>query len=311
MENCTEENAGHEIDASSTSLNSVWMFQIVWGTISFTLGMMGNVFVLYATIVHNAIKLDKMSVWIIKNLAVADICNCVLFLLPTLLTQYGKLLGTLLFEERFYMVMSCYIYSFYVANMFLVNFLSVNKLIRCMFPLRNLDSSRRQRLTVTIVTILACSVTMIWQIYTISTGLDILSKNAMSTGYLGVEHMTTIINRCKMEQTEKVLSDLILIICLALPCLSLIILNSALVIFAVKKSNTSLNKRNLVTVIIMVSTFLLSFLPYFLVNFLDLASLEINEMVAAIPFMSAWINPIIYFAVNPTFSTFVRERLIF
>ena len=61
MENCTEENAGHEIDASSTSLNSVWMFQIVWGTISFTLGMMGNVFVLYATIVHNAIKLDKMS----------------------------------------------------------------------------------------------------------------------------------------------------------------------------------------------------------------------------------------------------------
>ena len=209
------------------------------------------------------------------------------------------------------MVMSCYIYSFYVANMFLVNFLSVNKLIRCMFPLRNLDCSRRQRLTVTIVTILACSVTMIWQIYTISTGLDILSKNAMSTGYLGVEHMTTIINRCKMEQTEKFLSDLILIICLALPCLSLIILNSALIIFAVKKSNTSLNKRNLVIVIVMVSTFLLSFVPYFFVHFLDLASLEISEMVAAIPFMSAWINPIIYFAVNPTFSTFVREKFIF
>ena len=311
MENCSEENVDHKIDADSTTLSSVWMFQIVWGTVSFILGLLGNVLVLYATIAHNAIKLDKMSIWIIKNLAVVDICNCLLFLLPTLLTQYGKLLGTLLFGETFYMVMSCYIYSFYVANMFLVNFLSVNKLIRCMFPLRNLNCSRRQRLTVTIVTILASSVSLVWQIYAIAVGNDILSKNAMSTGYLGVKSATTIINRCKIGQTEKLLSDFILIICLALPCLSLIILNSALVILAVKKSNTSLNKRNLLIVIIMVSTFLLSFVPYFLVYFLDFASLEIKEIVAAIPFMSAWNNPIIYFAVNRTFNTFVKEKFIF
>ena len=311
MENCSEENVDHKIDTSSMSLNSVWMFQIVWGTISFILGMLGNVFVLYATIVHNAIKLDKMSVWIIKNLAVADICNCVLFLLPTLLTQYGKLLGTLLFEERFYIIMSCYMYSFFAANIFLVNFLSVNKLMRCMFPLRNLDCSRRQRFTVTIVTILSGSVTMFWQVYVIINGIGILSKNAMSIGYLGVEHATTVSIQCKMEQTEKVFSDLILIICNALPCLMLIILNSALVIFAVKKSNTSLNKRNLVIVIVMVSTIVLAFVPYFFVYLLESTTEESKEITNVIPYFSLWNNPLIYFVVNRNFNTFVKERMFF
>ena len=35
----------------------------------------GNSFTLYATIRHNAIKLDKLSVWIIQNLCVADILH--------------------------------------------------------------------------------------------------------------------------------------------------------------------------------------------------------------------------------------------
>ena len=209
------------------------------------------------------------------------------------------------------MVMSCYIYSFFVANIFLVNFLSVNKLIRCMFPLRNLDSSRRERLTVTVVTILASSVTLVWQIYAVAVGIGILSKNAMSTRYLGVEYATTISIRCKMGQTEKVLYELISIIFNALPCLSLIILNSALVILAVKKSNSSLNKRNFVIVIIMVSTFLLSFVPYLIVYLLESSTLESKEITAVIPYLSLWNNPLIYFAVNRNFNTFVKERIFF
>ena len=311
MENCSEEIMGHEIDTGSTTLNSVWIFQICWGQISFILGLSGNVFVLYATILHNAIKLDKMSVWIVKNLAVADICNCLLLLLPILLTQYGKLLGTLLFEEWFYIVMSCYMYLFFAANIFLVNFLSVNKLIRCMFPLRNLYCSRRERLTVTVVTILSSSVTLVWQIYIILNGISILSENAMSIGYLGFDHATTISIQCKKGQTEKVLSDLILIILIALPCLSLIILNSALVILAVKKSNTSLNKRNLLIVIIMVSTFLLSFVPYLIVYLLESTTQESKEITAVITYLSLWNNPLIYFAVNRNFNTFVKERIFF
>ena len=185
MKTCSEEIVGHEIDTGSTTLNSVWMFQIVWGTISFILGLSGNVFVLYATIVHNAIKLDKMSVWIIKNLAVADICNCVLFLLPTLLTQYGKLTGTIVFGETFYAVMACYVYSFFVSSVFLVNFLSINKFMRCMFPLRNLNCSRLQKFCVTLFTVIVSSLPILWFAYSILDGFQCLRNEWRLINYLG------------------------------------------------------------------------------------------------------------------------------
>ena len=73
------------------TLDTVWRLQIAWGQICFILGTVGNIFVLYGTICHNAIKMDGTSIWIIKNLAVADICNCVLVLLPNLLTQTWEL----------------------------------------------------------------------------------------------------------------------------------------------------------------------------------------------------------------------------
>ena len=91
------------------SLQIIWRFQIAWGQVSFVLSILGNVFVLYATIAQKAIKLDNMSIWIIKILAVADICNCLLVLAPILLTQYGKLNQTLIFGEVSYTTMGCYL----------------------------------------------------------------------------------------------------------------------------------------------------------------------------------------------------------
>ena len=73
-------------DDQTENAQIIYGFEIAWEQICFILGVSGNVFVLYATIAHKAIKLDKMSIWIIKNLAVADIGNCVLVLLPILLT---------------------------------------------------------------------------------------------------------------------------------------------------------------------------------------------------------------------------------
>ena len=54
----------------------------IWCHVCFLLGVLGNTFVLYATIYHKAIKMDKMSVWIIQNLAASDLANCFLVLLP-------------------------------------------------------------------------------------------------------------------------------------------------------------------------------------------------------------------------------------
>ena len=135
-----------------STLETIWRCQIAWGQISFLLGVLGNIFTLYATTAHNAIKLDKMSIWIIKNLAVADICNCLLVILPILLYQYGKVSQLQIYGVKFNKIFACYRYTFLAANLLLVNILSLNKLLRCLFPLRNLVPTKRQKMFVTMTT---------------------------------------------------------------------------------------------------------------------------------------------------------------
>lgn len=192
---------------TTPSFEVVNRVQIVWGTISFILGITGNVFVLYATIAHNAIKLDKMSVWIVKNLAVTDIFNCVLVLLPTLLLQYGKLSNTILSNRTLVSIMASYLYSFFLANSYLVNFLSINKLFRCMFPLRNLDSSSRQRLTVTMVTVFICSLPTLWLAYGFLGGFLCVREEWRSVGYLGaLKIASTFPNEAIIGSVRKIIT---------------------------------------------------------------------------------------------------------
>ena len=59
----------HKIDPS------VKLFLASYYTAILVMCWSGNSFTLYATVRHNAIKLDKLSVWIIQNLCVADILH--------------------------------------------------------------------------------------------------------------------------------------------------------------------------------------------------------------------------------------------
>ena len=297
--------------SSNPRFEIVNRLQVVWGTISFILGLTGNVFVMYAIIVHNAIKLDKMSVWIVKNLAVADICSCVFVLLPTLLLQYGKLNDTILFVRIFVSIMACYQYSFFLANAFLVNFLSINKLVRCMFPLRNLDSSRRQRITVTIGTVFICLLPTLWLVYVISGGFQCVREDWRYIDYLGaIKIGGSFPNKATIGPLRQMIGFVLGSVLIILPCITLMIFNAALIIFAVKKSNSGVNKRNLLIVVFVTSLFLLSILPYFLLYIPPLEfSPEYKEMSWSFLYSSTWTNPFIYFAVNPTFRKFVQDRL--
>ena len=299
--------------SNSPRFEIVNRLQILCGTISFILGLSGNVFVLYATIVHNAIKLDKMSVWIIKNLAVADICNCVLVLLPTLLLQFGKLNDTIVFVRAFVAMMACYQYSFFLANSYLVNFLSINKLVRCMFPLRTLDSSKRQRIAVSLGTVFICSLPALWLVYVISGGFQCVREDWRYKDYLGaIKIGGSFPNRATMSPLQKRISFLFGGVLIVLPCITLIILNAALVVLAVKKSNSGVNKRNLLIVVFVTSLFSFSILPYFMLFIPPVAMKlppEYKEMSWSFLNLSTWTNPFIYFAVNPTFRKFVRDKV--
>ena len=141
---------------------------LIWGQISFILGVGGNVFVLYATIFHKAIKLDKISTWIIKNLAIVDLCSCFFVIVPAIANQYSE--GKWMFGSGLCYANSIFRFSYATANMVLINALARNKLRRCIYPLKNLGSSRIQKIFVTVFASLMSLMPAIWIVHGLATG---------------------------------------------------------------------------------------------------------------------------------------------
>ena len=69
----------------------------------------GNTFLLYGTIRYKAVKLDSMSVWLVQNLAVADLGHGLFHVLPAVITaSFGWVCFT--FFLLFYFIYShCHI----------------------------------------------------------------------------------------------------------------------------------------------------------------------------------------------------------
>ena len=109
---------------------------------------------------------------------------------------------------------------------------------------------------------------------------------------------------------RRLLLDMRCVSC-ALPCIMLVILNSALVIFANKSSNRAINRLNLLVVLLVTAAFFISTPPYFLTIVIYDPSLEYKEIARLLSYISVWINPFIYFAVNPAYIEFTRKKLLF
>ena len=167
-----------------------YVLMVIWCTLCLILGLFGNAFVLYASTVHRAIKIDRVSRWIIETLAVADILNCLIQLIPMLIVNYRILpdqntlehyqsLDTYLtivsLDEKnntvwfgyntFCEVSSTYRYLFLVVNMTLLNLLSANKLARCVSPFWNLSPGWKQRAAIPLVALVLAVGPTLWTVY--------------------------------------------------------------------------------------------------------------------------------------------------
>ena len=284
---------------------------LIWSLLSFILGVCGNVFVLYATIIYNAIKLDKMSIWIIKNLAVVDLCNCVFVVVPAIAVLYCE--GKWVFGPAMCYAFAIYVFTFVVANAFLINLLSnsINKLMRCVYPLRNFNCSRRQRILVSLSTV-------IFSLSIIISHIILLSNSkfyVLTKGY-----KITPLKTCFAEFPKTPYLNVSVLIGLTIsliydgvPCITLVLTTTILLIYAIKKTNRPINKLNVFMVILVTASFLISFLPVVIHTIAHLLSTISKEQLDKIfewawssTFVSSWINPIIYLAMNQSFRDFTR-----
>ena len=297
-----------------STLETIWKCQIAWGQISFLLGVLGNIFTLYATTAHNAIKLDKMSIWIIKNLAVADICNCFLVVFPILLHQYHvNITQQNMFDKTFHEIFACYRYIFFMANIFLVNILSLNKLLRCLFPLRNLVPTKRQKIMVTMTSAIVSTLPATWIIYGIKHNVLWVE---IRNDYFGAQFFGNTNSQDTAYWHDEILLFCVSGILNALPCVTIIIINTALIAVAVVKTRSTINKTNILMIVLVTVGFLVSILPHYVVLILDHSTSidsrldkPLKEIVWSLTYLSTWINPFIYLAVNPTFRDFTVEKL--
>ena len=63
-----------------------WGFLCVFNVVVVVAGMLGNLIVLYSSLIHQAIKFDKVTLFFVHNLATADLVVIVLIYIPMLCT---------------------------------------------------------------------------------------------------------------------------------------------------------------------------------------------------------------------------------
>ena len=247
-----------------------------------------------------------MSIWIIKNLAVVDLCNCIFTVVPAIAVLYSE--GKWVFGPDMCYAYAVNVFTFLVANVFLINVFSINKLVRCKYPLRNLNCSRGRKILVSSCTTIFSFSIIISQIV------------ALSNGNLGLvqDDEITPLNTCTTGKSEKshrvsiLISFIIATVYDGIPCLTLVTTTTMLMIYAIKKSNKPINKFNVFTVILVTATFLLSFLPfmilmaaYFFLEKIEGKLLDrFYEWTWSFTFLSSWSNPIIYLTMNKSFRDF-------
>ena len=183
--------------------NTDLIFPLIWCHVCFAAGLLGNSWLLFATIRHRALKLDKISIWTIQNMAVVDLVSCFALLLPAMIVQYGILQaegptefyqafsiyghtnnsstngsyttngpeGLLMMQPAEWVptplckAIAVYEYSFLVGNGALMSVLSLNKLTRCLFPLRNVSPGRLQMVAITMFTGIIIGIPITFRLY--------------------------------------------------------------------------------------------------------------------------------------------------
>ena len=114
-----------------------------WSIFSIILSLLGNITVLVSSLRYRAIKLDKVSVVLIENIAVADLGDTLLVIIPTtwsLLTN-EKTVVHFFTEEPIGKVLCFAVahlqFLFPLASLFMICALNISKLICLVSPLRS------------------------------------------------------------------------------------------------------------------------------------------------------------------------------
>ena len=148
---------------------------VIWSLFPLLLGLPGNLLILYSSIKHTAFQFDRVSVLLIQQIALVDICHIVLVVGPTcwsLLTDQGHV--ATFFNSNCVGKVLCFTvghaqYWLPLTGAALISSLNVSKLLCLIFPLNVPQRSTLWALVLAVLawstlsaSLLSCPIKWIW-----------------------------------------------------------------------------------------------------------------------------------------------------
>ena len=275
-------------------------------------GLLGNGTVLYSSIRYNAIKLDKISLIFVKNLAMADILYTIFAIFPNFIT----------FSARSWILGKgwCFVSAHLsivpgLASIFIVLCITFYRLVLLVSPFQITRCITAR--------IIAGTLWMIAIIFAVSFGMAYKSKSQFNPD--NGTCMSSVYKDPAARNTVAILTVLFIM----LPMLFITIANVILCVIAFRHSrstritlNNGESRRNkgLVMICLLSGMFVASWLPYIIYNSIKATTSrlqqdgEISQVLDILSFHCIFINsfgnPILYSLTNKRFGKYVKGMVL-
>ena len=282
-----------------------WVIMVIWTTSCIAVAFFGNVFVLYTSVIHDSIRLDRVSKILIRHIALSNVGFSVYLM---------SWLGTLITRGNAYPDIACTLiniwgYLFLIAELLLAAALSISKLTLILRPLYTQSRSGRHGHKIAAA---AWTFSILWSMaYLVaihySGNLEIKFK---TTTYL----CSTDAGNPTLKLVMRFAQTLIVT-----GSMTVLVVTTVWLLCFLRKKMKKLQKQAFVTTLLISSTYIISFVPYALVykalrRFVLPESQVNSENFATFYRTSRYLtifncaaNPVVYYFTIRSYGNFVRR----
>ena len=279
----------------------------IWATAVTILGIAGNVTVIFSSIRYNAIKMDKVSLLLVQNLAVADL----LYILQNVFPAAAN------YSARRYVLGKAYCFfsaqmAFISAQVNTITVLTITayRLRLVCSPLSSI-SLKVAKIGIAVIWVTASTTTIICLAYKSESVFSQKSAKCFSTIY---------VNKAASVLFRIVFGGIVII-----PLIAIVIINAILFTISIRSnrrfkesshihtSTARTNARALTTVCALSSAFVISWTPYLI--YLVWKGIDpdmpfvVEQFSQCCLMINSFCNPILYTMTNKRFGTFVWNMM--
>ena len=262
------------------------------------MGLFGNGLVVYSSVRYNTIKLDRISILLVRNLAVADILYSLITVVPLTITYFagGYVLGNV------YCFISAHLAFIPAAvNINTVLLITAYRLRMILVPL-NVDSKRFAQV----------AIVLIWFVSFAGTSISLGYKS----NHVFVSSSAKCVSSAFVIPAAALFIRALTVLQIVLPVIIINIINIVLLVVAYRKRrkhgrNTTANQKGYITILLVSGLLVCSLTPYVIFAFLKTKGIKVHPSLDLTAFHFLLINvggnPVLYTMTNRRFGNYVMD----